>query len=809
MYGKRHFLALFFLFVFGVSGMILPAQSDNNWYYGKEIRAVKFNGVKFVKISDLNAITDSFIGKSFSDELYADLLNRIYALEYFEDIEPIALPADNEKAAVILQFNVVERPVVRSLVFKGNRRLKTSELRDAASVKESDVYIASKVLLDERKLQTLYLENGYTNVRIASEVKEEDDGVDLIFNIDEGRQTVIAAIRFQGNSAVSEKNLKKDMKLKEAGLFNKGAFQEASLELDKQSVLLYYQTRGYMDAAVLDVVREVSYNEEKKRDELTLTYIVKEGAQYFFNGITLQGNLIFSAEELLALVKLKKGAVFNQTRFQEGLSAIADLYYENGYTSNSFYPDIKKDGENRLISCVLYITEKSRSHIERISVAGNKKTKDSVILREIPLETGDIFSKKKIETGLRSLYNLGFFSAIVPRIVQGSDENLIDLVINVEEQSTTSIEFGITFSGITEPNSWPVSLFANWKDSNFLGTGKAIGANITGSNDEQALSFSYNDPWFLNRLLNFNASLNFKHRAAKTLYYNYYPGGVNTTDYYMNYNELSFGADAALGKRWIWDFAAFTVTGGIKNSFKQNFYDASLYEPIDTTVSDKHGKFGVENTAWVKGAFNARDTLYDPSRGWFFSQQFSWTGLLPKLESEYFFRTDTKAEKYFTLLDKPVSETWNLKFVLAGYTGLTFLVPAPGSVIGQSNLLIIDGMFNGRGWAAGGDQSSSIRGRAMWSSFLELRMPLAPGVFSLDFFADMIAVKDLPEEMFTNFSANDLFFSFGPGLRFSLPQFPLRLIWAWSFKNTNGNFEWNSTTKNAGRFVLSFNLVNQ
>ena len=137
----------------------------------------------------------------------------------------------------------------------------------------------------------------------------------------------------------------------------------------------------------------------------------------------------------------------------------------------------------------------------------------------------------RIETGLRSLYNLGFFSAIVPRIVQGSDENLIDLVINVEEQSTTSIEFGITFSGITEPNSWPVSLFANWKDSNFLGTGKAIGANITGSNDEQALSFSYNDPWFLNRLLNFNASLNFKHRAAKTLYYNYYPGGVNTTDY--------------------------------------------------------------------------------------------------------------------------------------------------------------------------------------------------------------------------------------------------------------------------------------
>ena len=63
--------------------------------------------------------------------------------------------------------------------------------------------------------------------------------------------------------------------------------------------------------------------------------------------------------------------------------------------------------------------------------------------------------------------------------------------------------------------------------------------------------------------------------------------------------------------------------------------------------------------------------------------------------------------------------------------------------------------------------------------------------------------------MFTELSGNDFFFSFGPGLRFSLPQFPLRLMWAWSFKTRDGAFEWNTSTKNTGKFVLSFNLTNQ
>ncbi len=786
------------------------AQTSDDWYYDKEIVDITFTGLEAIDPLDLDSLVSSFLGEMFTDDVYLEILNRIYALEYFDDITPTALPANAQQDSVILEFTVVERPAISRITFIGNDEIRKGELLDKISISENDIYIESDVVVDERQIRDFYFQKGYTNVTVSSESIQKEEGIEVVFNINEGRSTVISLIEFQGNTIASSQTLKRNLQLKEVGLFQDGAFQEATLEQDKQAILFFYQSRGYIDAVIEDVVQVAQYNEEKNRDELTLTYIISEGSQYFFNGLSPQGNVVFSTEDLLNLLDLSEGDVFNQIRFQEGLTAIADLYYENGYTSNTFYPEVTRDTQNNLVSAILYITEQERSHIESIRIVGNEKTQDYVILREIPLESGDIFSKRKMETGLRSLYNLQFFSVIVPEIVQGSEENLVDIVLNIEEQSTVGVEFGLTFSGVTDPDSWPVSAFANFSDNNFLGTGRSLSASIKGSNDEQLLSFNYGDSWFLGQPLTFNAGFYVEHTATSTLYNNYLPTGVNTTDYFMDYNQLSFGLNLGLGKRWVWEEGTLTTTGGFTNAFLRNYYDAELYEPVDTVVSDRYGKFGVENSVYARASFDARDLYYDPSKGWFASQQLTWTGLIPEIESEYFLSTDTKGEIYFTLLDLPVSEIWNLKFVLAGYSGLTFLLPANNSPIGSENILSIDGMFNGRGWGqTGEDQSYGLEGTALWSSYLELRMPIAPGVFSLDFFMDAIVVKDTPQDFFTNLSGDDFFYSFGPSMRFSIPQFPLRLLWAWSFKYDNGMFEWNTETKNAGTFVLSFNLTNQ
>ena len=783
------------------------AQTNDSWYYGKKIRNIDFKGLENVNTMELDGITAPFIGKEFTDELYLDLLNKVYALDLFEDVSPIALPGDAKGSTVVIEFTVVEKPFVSQLKFSGNRHIRASELKEAISTKAKDIYNSNKILLDERAIRDLYLKKGYTNVLVSSTTEDTGNGIVVTFTISEGRSTVVKEISFMGNTVVSSKTLKGLLSMKTVGVFNKGSFQESQLELDKQSILAYYQNRGYVDVAILDVVRTVTYNEKDDCDELFIQYVIQEGSQYTFAGITFTGNTIFSTEQLRALIKLQNGEVFNMGKFQEGLVAVTDLYYENGYTSNYFNPVENKNAETRQIAVNFMIMENPRSHIENIFITGNEKTKDYVILRELPIESGDIFSKTKITNGLRNLYNLQFFSAIVPEIVPGSEENLVDLVLNLEEQSTTSIEFGVTFSGIADPDAFPVSLFFKWQDSNLFGTGKLISANTTLSTDSQSIAFSYGDSWFMDLPVSFSASAGISHNLSNALRSVVLPNGsVNNTEYYMNYNNLSIDFAASLGRRWTPDFAILSVTGGFSSSILRNFYDASIYTPVDSLIADNQKSWGVENAIWVAFSIDDRDLNYDPSKGWFAKQQFSWTGLIPGLEKQFFLSSDTKGEIYFTLLDLPVSETWNLKFVLAGLTSLSFVEPTPNSKLSDSNKLYIDGMFTGRGWSS---LYSTHRGLALWSNTVELRMPIAPGVFSLDFFFDAAVIKDTPRNFFTNLNINDVYFSFGPGFRFSLPQFPLRMMLANTFQVRSGKVAWQNGKGPEWQFVLSFNITNR
>ena len=797
---------LVYTILLAVSGMVF-AQTSDTWYYGKKIRNIEFKGLEYVSSMELSGVTTPFIGKEFTDELYLDLLNKVYALDLFEDISPIALPGDAKGSSVVVEFTVVEKPFVSSLKFIGNRHIRASELKETISTKTKSVFNSSRILLDERAIRDLYLKKGYTNVRVSSSTEMKDDGVEITFNISEGRSTVVKEISFMGNTVVSYKTLKGLLSMKTAGLFSKGSFQESQLEVDKQAILSYYQNRGYVDVAILDVVRTVTYNEIDDCDELSIQYVIQEGGQYTFAGIVFTGNTIFPTEQLRGLVKLQNGEVFNMGRFQEGLVAVTDLYYENGYTSNYFNPIEDKNGETRQIAVNFMIMENPRSHIENIFIKGNEKTKEYVILRELPIESGDIFSKTKITSGLRNLFNLQFFSAIVPEIVQGSEENLVDLVLNLEEQSTTSIEFGVTFSGIADPDAFPISLFFKWQDSNLFGTGKLISANTTLSTDTQSISLGYGDSWFLGLPVSVSANLGVSHSINNALRSVIMPDGtVNKTSYYMNYNQVTIDLGGSVGRRWVPDFAIFSLSGGINGSILRNFYDESIYTPADPTIADVQERWGMQNSIWIAGSVDDRDLYYDPSKGWFAKQQFSWTGLVPGLETQFFLRSDTKGEIYFTLLDLPLSETWSLKFVLAGLTSLSFVEPTPNSELSVSNMLYIDGMFTGRGWSS---LYATNRGRALWNNTLELRMPVAPGIFSLDFFFDAAVIKDTPQNFFKNLTGADVFYSFGPGFRFSLPQFPLRMMLANTFQVKNGSVHWRNGSGPEWQFVLSFNITNR
>lgn len=802
------------LFIFGTGFLFAQEVDDENWFWGKPISEISFEGLKNVKKSELNSFTDYFIGTLFDEDNYADMIDRLYALDLFEDIEPYAKHAKKE-GEVLLVLKVTERPVVTAVTFAGNQELRNGELRDKISVKASDVYIESKVLMDERILREHYIQKGFIDARVGHRIEETEAGVKVIYVITEGSHVVITKINIQGCTIASEKTLKGKLSLKEVGFLRDGAFQKSALEADKQTILAFYNERGYMDASFVDVVMETEENKEKNRNELTITYIMQEGSQYVYTGCEFSGNEVFSSERLAGFIKIKEGSVFNNAKFTEAIMNMTNLYYENGYMTLEFVPTPIKDSDRHEISYKISIVERNRSHIEHIIIKGNTKTKENVIRREIPIEEGDVFSKDKIVNAYRNLYNLQFFSSVMPEYEMGSEANLVDLVFNVEEQSTTTFQFGLTFSGAgltsSEKNvSIPFSLYGKLENSNLFGEGRSISTSTTLSPSEQSVDFSYGQNWIGDLPISFNQTLSFSHSSSNTPRLDIGPDGtIDDTYHYMNYEGWSASLGSGIGKRWTPNFAIISWAAGLNTSLTNYIFDESNYIPVNSGIGLYGNRWGLTNSVWTSISLDGRDISYDPTRGWFVSEKIGWYGFIPKLEKEFFFKTDFKAEGYLKLLDWKISETYNFKLVLAdqfNYANIFSL----SSFFSDSNKLYIDGMFNARGW---NDIYNSRKGKSLVSNNIELRFPIAPGYLGGDLFFDTAICKPTVGDMFTSVSADDLYFSFGAGARFLIPQFPLHLIFSWKFKPENGKLKWagnlDNYSGNTFQFVLSFNMTNR
>ncbi len=219
---------------------------------------------------------------------------------------------------------------------------------------------------------------------------------------------------------------------------------------------------------------------------------------------------------------------------------------------------------------------------------------------------------------------------------------------------------------------------------------------------------------------------------------------------------------------------------------------------------------------------DGRDVNFDPTKGWFLSDRLAWYGLLPAGflafapqwgETEFYLRSDLKAEQYFTLFNWNVTDSYSLKMVLMLYSQLSLQLPIPGTTIGDTNKLYIDGMFTGRGWSI----YNRIRGKTTWSNTVELRIPLIQNAISFDLFMDAATIKTDFNDFFNDFTdKDDWYFSFGPGIRFSIPQFPLRLLLTNTFKLGDTDGQWTNRYNNGKNnwyenwnFVLSFNLTNK
>ncbi|MDR0623759.1 MAG: outer membrane protein assembly factor BamA [Treponema sp.] len=790
------------------------SQESAEWYQEKPIRDIVFTGLKHVKLSELEGLMESYRGRLFSDDVFWEIQGQLYALEYFAEISPSAVPADALGTGVILRFAVTERPIVSRINFVGNSHLRRNELLDVVSLKVNDVINQMKTRIDEQAIVNKYLEKGYPDIWVRSETQtDSDSSIVLTFYITEGEKITIQEFRFEGNSTFSTRTLRGQLSLKAKNLINDGAFQEAKLLADRTALTQYYHDRGYIDAEVTDVIRDIQ-KDEKGNNNMIITFRISEGRIYTFGGITFSGNSIFSTGQLDRLITSKTGDTVNARKIEADLQRVADLYYENGYIFNTIGREENRDTANGVIAYNIPIVERGRAHIENIIVRGNKKTRTEVILREIPLEPGDVFSKTKVMDGLRNLYNLQYFSMVAPDTPPGSADSLMNLIFNVEEQPTTDVQFGLTFSGSSDPDTFPISGLIKWNDRNFRGTGNMLGAELNASLDTFSGSLDYTHRWILGLPLSggFDFTVQWTRRYAAmnntAPFFNgdeaySFPDGFHSYDeyedasrlppreYLMEYNQWYLSLGFSTGYRWSTFLGNLSLFGGVRTGLVRNDYDASIYRPFDPALREGNNSWTPKNSFWTSLALDQRDIYYDPSRGYYGIQRFGFYGILPN-EREHYFRSDTKAEYFYTLFNLPVTDNWSFKAVFGIHTGVSLITRQPFRYedtpvpIEDTNKLSVDGMFIGRGW----NSEYRNRGLALWENWAEIRFPIVANILAWDFFFDAAGVKDTPELFFKTFNIEDMRFSFGGGFRFTIPQFPFRFSLAKRFRVVDGQFQW-------------------
>jgi outer membrane protein insertion porin family len=800
---RKSLACLFLLFC------ALGIGAQDEWYIGKPIKDFSFVGLKTVTENELRPIVRPYIGSPFTMELFWEIQGKLYALDYFESIESNALPGDGEQN-VLVEFTVKEKPTVAEIVLEGNRQLRRSEILDKVLLKKGDMVTQTQVNADADAITTLYNEKGYTDVKVTGvmEPGKDENTVRVKFSVQEGVQTAIRSIRFSGNTFASESTLRKLMKTKAQALFSSGVFQESKLEDDLQKIIQYYGEHGFVDAKIEKVDRSVEREEKEGKNFLTITIYLAEGEQWTYGGMDFEGNEIFSTDKLAALVRQVPGKVLNKTKLEADIQRVTDLYLENGYIFNVINREEKRDEKKKEISYTIHIVEKDRAHIESIILKGNTKTKDYVILRELPFEEGDIFSKAKVIQGLRNLYNLQYFNTVQPETPQGSAEGLMDLVLNVEEGNTAVINFGVTFSG----GDYPISGLLKWNENNFLGRGQNVGINLEISNLRQVVTLSFTEPWMFSKRWLGGVSLNFEHSIVPNVLQDILPPTFNgdepqafpdpyltwdeyqsaianrekvPTQYTMDYTVWKISAGLDSGYRYFTPLGWLGVRGGVSTGFELIDYDASLHRPFDPVIRAGEGVWKNVNKLGVTLYWDKRDYFLNPSRGFYIAQGATFAFGIP-IGSRDFIRTDSTAEGFLTLVEKQVTEKWKFKLVLAGHSGLSFILPEFWNTVPTAittDMLYIDGWNIARGWPLVQNL------KALWDNRLELRMPISEqllwGVLFMDAVAGYPEIRDM-----ARMNIDDFNFGFGAGIRFSIPQFPIRLYLAKRFKTEYGQVVW-------------------
>ncbi|MGB3618062.1 MAG: outer membrane protein assembly factor BamA [Catalinimonas sp.] len=480
-----------------------------------EIGGITVSGVKFLDHNALISITGLKVGDRINvpgDEI-SNGIKKLWEQGILGDIEVNVTKIEGDY--IFLDFALKERPRLSRFSFKGVRKGETNDLRDKVDLIRGRVVTDALVKNAQNSIRAFYVEKGFLNTTVK--IVPEDDtllgnSVALRIQVDRGEKVKIQEIDIVGNTVFTDKKLRrklKNTKRKNRWRFYKPSkFTRTGFEEDKEKLIAFYNSQGYRDAYVLS---DTTYPYDD--DEIMLRMELQEGEQYYFRNVTWTGNYVYDDEVLSQVLGIERGDVYNLETLEKRLNFnpsgldVSALYLDEGYLFFNVQPvEVLVDGDS--IDIEMRISEGPQADIKRVTVSGNTKTSDHVILRELRTLPGQKFSRSALIRSQREIAQLGYFDPeqIGINPVPNPEDGTVDINYTVVERPSDQIELsggwgglfgfvgtlGVTFNNFSLRNAGKLR---NWRPLP-AGDGQRLSLRLQANGRQfQTYSASFMEPW--------------------------------------------------------------------------------------------------------------------------------------------------------------------------------------------------------------------------------------------------------------------------------------------------------------------------
>ncbi|MFO7543386.1 MAG: outer membrane protein assembly factor BamA [Thiobacillus sp.] len=562
------------------------------------VKDIQVEGIQRTEAGTVFSYLPVKVGEMMTDEKTAAAIKALYATGFFKDVR-----LEARDGVVIV--TVEERPSIAKITLSGIKEFPDEELKN--SLKQTGLAegrVLDRALLDkaEQEMQRQYFNRGKYAVEIKSTLTPlERNRVAVQFDVVEGDSARIQQINLVGNKAFKEKELLKQFTSSTPGWLTwytkNDQYSKSRLGGDIEALRSFYLNRGYLEFNVDST--QVSISPDKQGIYITVN--VTEGPQYKVSEVKLAGQMLVPEAELKKLITVKPGDVFERDRLVETTKKIGDRLGNDGYAFANVNAVPELDKDKGTVAFTLFVDPGRRVYVNRVNVAGNTKTRDEVVRREIRQMESAYYDAEKINRSRDRLNRLGYFNEVnieTPAVSGTTDQ--VDVNVTVAEKSTGNVMLGAGFS-----SSEGLVLSGSVSQSNVFGTGNRVSAQINSGSVNTVYALSFTNPYYT--------------LDGISLGYDLYRRDVDSSslDNVSEYKTSTYGAGVRLGlpvnER---DFISFgltyeqtsldidpTIVGGVPTPY-QRFVGVGKSSRDDTTLR--------LDTSWAR---DTRNSYLFPTKG--------------------------------------------------------------------------------------------------------------------------------------------------------------------------------------------------